>query len=131
MDLSTLIDNFDFTTSIFPTNHYRKNYFLAACFTIDFKVDLDVANEKCPYGGLIGIGKSRLDNYLRRYKIFRLHAILHDAAGFMKRYSDSGPGYCYACPYVKINSCFLGHVSGIIYCLYLKYFNSFYEKVEC
>ena len=46
----------------------------------------------------------------RYSKVFRLHAILHDAAGAVRSHTGKGPGYCY-----KIgrgpNSCLLGHVA--------------------
>ena len=29
------------------------------------------------------------------FKVFRLHAILHDAAGAVRVHSGKGPGYCY------------------------------------
>ena len=54
-------------------------------------------------------------------KVFRLHAILHDAAGAVYLHNGKEPGYSY-----KIgrgpNSCLLGHVTGLLYCLYLKLF---------
>ena len=45
-------------------------------------INNDVAIKLRPYGGLIGIDNSSLDKDLNDSKILRLHAILHDAAGF-------------------------------------------------
>ena len=47
------------------------------------------------YGGLIGHRNSKLDTLLGFSKVFRLHAILHDAAGAVYAENGSGPGYCY------------------------------------
>ena len=38
-------------------------------------------DQEFPFGGLIGYGGSHFDNIFRFSKVFRLHAILHDAAG--------------------------------------------------
>ena len=63
----------------------RKNYFLAACYLISPSVDIIEIDSHSPFGGLIGVGDSCLDSLLNKFKILRLHAILHDAAGFIKR----------------------------------------------
>ena len=122
MDVSTLEGHFQLASRIYPENTIRKNYFIAACKSLDYKVDIDAVNDENPYGGTIGIGNSRLDIVLRCSKIFRLHAIFHDAAGYMKGRYNVGPGYCYACRWCPINSCLLGHVTGLSYCLYIKTF---------
>ena len=36
-----------------------------------------------------------MDSVFRYSKVFRLHAILHDAAGAVRVQSGKGPGYCY------------------------------------
>ena len=60
--------------------------------------------------------------------MFRLHALLHEAAGAVRAHSGKGPGYWY-----KIgrgpNSCLLAHMTGLLFCLYVKpslpfFFNS-------
>lgn len=109
----------------------RKLYFLAACSIIDDDINLEHARKLRPYGGLIGIDNSRLDRYLKFSKVLRLHAVLHDAAGFIKEYNQSGPGYAYAlsCP---INSCFVGHVSGLLFCLYIRTLHrDLFNQLEC
>ena len=109
---------------LFPENSTRKNYFLASCKFLDNEVDLDIVNIAAPFGGLIGIDVSILENIFNGIKVIRLHAVLHDAAGFMRSYDPNiGPGYCYAFRRFPINSCFLGHISGIFYCACFKIFS--------
>ena len=62
---------------------YRQLYFVAACSLLDPEVDGEIALKFRPYGGFIGIDNSRLDPLLKRSKVLRLHAALHDAAGFI------------------------------------------------
>ena len=79
----------------FAKNSKRKNYFLAACKCINPHIDLYNVNVKSPFGGLIGVDDSRLERIFSFLKIMRMHALLHDASGFKKRYSIEGPGYIY------------------------------------
>ena len=72
----------------YPQNTVRKNYFLSACQEIDDSVSLDEVDEDCVYGGIIGIGNSKLDYFLSVFKILRLHAVHHDASGYMKTLRD-------------------------------------------
>ena len=44
-------------------------------------------DQKFPFGGLIGYGNSYLDSLTRYSKVFRLHAIFHDAAGAVRAHS--------------------------------------------
>ena len=105
----------------FEHNSFRKNLFLSACFCWDSILSLREMDQKFKFGGTIGYGKSYLELLLRHFKIFKLHAILHDAAGAVRAHGSKGPGYCY-----KIgrgpNSCLLGHVTGLLFCLYVKLF---------
>ena len=73
-------------------------------------------DQKFKFGGLIGYGNSYLDSVFRYSKVFRLHAILHDAAGAVPAHSCKGPGYCYMIGGGP-NSCLLGHVTGLFFCL--------------
>ena len=111
----------------YPQNTVRKNYFLSACQEIDDSVSLDEVDEDCVYGDIIGIEKSKLVYFLIVSKILRLHAVLHDASGYMKARYETGKGYCYAIPFPDfLNCCFFGHVTGLVYCLYIK---TFYPKI--
>lgn len=105
----------------YPTNNHRKNFFLAVCQRVDYSVDPDYISQDCPYGGIIGIGNSKLHKFLQHSKIFRLHASLHDACGYMKSEFEIGPGYVYALK-CNVSNCFIGHLSGITFCIYLKLF---------
>ena len=117
MDVHEFLSHYSLISKIYPENSKRTNYFYAACKTIDPTVFILDVREKCQYGGMIGIGNSPiLDCILERFKIMRLHAIFHDAAGFMKSEYNKGPGYCYSFKNFPINCCLLGHVTGIAYC---------------
>ena len=106
-------------------------YFLATCLYLDPDLDLDIALKLRPYGGLIGIDNSSLDKYFKNLKNLRLHAILHDASGFVFEYSEKGPGYSYVLPCPVTNE-YLGHVTGIAFCLYVKTFkNNLFSLLEC
>ena len=77
----------------YPEYSERFVYFLAACHYLDPDINLEIVLKLIPYGGLIGIDNSSLDTYLKSYKFLRLHAILHDASGFIAEHSQKGPGY--------------------------------------
>ena len=114
----------------FPDKSNRLIYFVAACdyFSGLENFDYEIALKLRPYGGLIGIDNSSWDKYLKRLKVLRLHAILHDAGGFIY---ELGPGYSYMIP-CKINSFFSGHVTGILFCLYLKLFKwRLFQSMQC
>ena len=79
----------------FENNSVRKNLFLGACFCWDSRFSLREMDQRFKFGGLIGYGNSCLDSVFRYAKVFRLHAILHDAAGAVRSHSGKGSGYCY------------------------------------
>ena len=68
----------------YPDNSVRKNYFLAACMVYiqresphmdeeelgAIMTDMDM---RSPYGGFIGMGKSKWDGRLRKLKIIRYY----------------------------------------------------------
>ena len=85
----------------FEHNSVRKNLFLSACFCWDSTLSLPEMDQKFKFGGLIGYGNSCLDSVFRYSKVFRLHAILHDAAGAVRAHSGKGPGLLF-CLYVKL-----------------------------
>ena len=84
-----------FKQDSFANNTERKNYFLAVCYSHDPSVDLELVNERAPFGGIIRIGNLKLENIFGNFKIFKLHAVLNDAAGFMRTNYSKGPGYIY------------------------------------
>ena len=75
---------------LFVHNSVRKNLFLSACFCYDSGLSSREMDQKFKFGGLIGYGKSYLDSVFRYSKVFRLHAILHDAAGAVRSHSGKG-----------------------------------------
>ena len=105
----------------FEHNIVRKNLFLSACFCWNSRLSLREMDQKFPFGGLIGYGNSYLDCVFRYSKVIWLHAILHDAAGAVRAHGGKGPGYCYMIGRGP-NSCLLGHVTGLLFCLYVKIF---------
>ena len=78
---------------------------------------------KSPFAGLIGVDDSRLERIISFSKIMQMHSVLHDGSGFMKRHSNEGSGDIYLLetqsPELLI-TCFLGHITGVFYCCYLK-----------
>ena len=105
----------------FEHNSVRENLFLSACFCWVPGISLREMDKKFNFGRLIGYGNSDLDSVFRYSKVFRLHAILHDAAGAVRSHSGKRPGYCYMIGRGP-NSCLLGHVTGQLFCLYVKLF---------
>ena len=105
----------------FEHNSVRKNLFLGACFCWNSRLSLCEMDQKFKFGGTIGLGSSYLEFLFRHFKVFRLHAILHDAAGAVRAQSGERPGYCYISGRGR-NSCLLGHATGTLFCLYVKIF---------
>ena len=105
----------------FEHNSFRKNLFLSACFCWDSGRSLQEMDYICRFGGHIGYGNSCLDSFFRHSKVFRLNAILHDAAGTVRLHIGKGQGYCYMTERGPI-SCLLGDVIGLLFCLYVKLF---------
>ena len=91
------------------------------CYIWNDKVSLQEMDQKFPCGGLTGYGMSYLDSILFHSKVFRLNAILHDAAGALRSHSGKRPSYCYMIRQGP-SSCLLGHVTGLLICLYVKFF---------
>ena len=114
----------------FEHNIVRKNLFLNACVCWKSRFFLREMDQKFLFGGLIGYGNSYLDSVFRYSKVFRLQAILHDAAGAVRTHSGKGPGYCYMIGRGP-NSCLLGHVTLLLFCLYVKIFlTSIFNSVD-
>ena len=105
----------------FEHNSDCKNHFLSACFCWDFRLSLREMDQKINFSGTVGYGVSYLEFSFRHFKVFRLHVILHDAAGAVQAHSGKGPGYCYMIGRGP-NSCLLGHVTELLFCLYVKLF---------
>ena len=102
----------------FEHNFVIKNLFLSAFFFWDSRLFLREMDQK-KFNGTIGYENSYLEFTFRHFKVFRLHSILHDAAGAVRAHSRKGPGYCYMIGR-GTNSCLLGQVSGLLFCLHVK-----------
>ena len=101
----------------------RQNLFLSPSFCWNSRLSLRKMDPEYKFGGTIGYGNSYLELLFRHFKIFRLHGILHDAAGEVRAHSDNGPGYCYMIGRGP-SSCLLGHVTGLLFCLYVNFFET-------
>ena len=90
MDVLFLIRGFRLYPGLkmsFEHNSVCKNLFLSACFCWNSRLSLREMDQKFPFCGLIGYGNSYLDCVFCYSKAFRLHAILHDAAGAVRAHS--------------------------------------------
>ena len=105
----------------FEHNSVRKNLILCACFCWDSRLSLHQMDQHYIFGGTIGCENSYLELLFRHFKIFRLHAILHDVAGAVRAHSGKGPGYRYMIGRGQ-TSYLRGHVTGLLFCLYVKIF---------
>ena len=133
MDVLFLMSNFRLYLGFkmsFEHNSVRKNLFLSACFCWDSRISLREMDQKFNFGGLIGQRNSCLDSVFRYSKVFRQHAILHDAARAVRAHTGKGPDYCYMIGRGP-SSCLLGHVTGLLFCLYVKLFlTSIFDSVD-
>ena len=94
MDVLFLVNVFRFYSGLklrLTNNTVRKNLFLSVCHCLDKNISLHEMDQEFPFGGLIGYEDSHLDNNSRFSKVFRLHAILHDAAGAVYLHNGKGP----------------------------------------
>ena len=105
----------------FEHNSVRKNLFLSSFFCWDSRLSLREMDQNFKFGGTIGYGDSYLEFLFRHFKVFRLQSILHDAAGAVQALRGKRPGNCYMIGRGP-NSCWLGHVAGLLFCLYVKIF---------
>ena len=116
---------------MFRKNEKRKDWFLAACKIWDENKNLEENNQKFPHGGLIGYGNSFLVFFFARLKVFRLQAIIYDSAVAVKATTSKGPGYCYMLANVP-SSCYLGHLTGLIFCVFIKFYHpQIFKMLHC
>ena len=69
------------------------------------RLSLREMDQQFKYGGTIIYGDSYLEFLFRHFKVFRLQAILHDAAAALRANSGKGPGYCYMIERGPIHVC--------------------------
>ena len=123
-----ICENFVKVTYWFPKNTASKNGFLAVCLYVDKTIGLNEVNSRVSFGGNIRAGDSLLHNYLKFSKFLRVHAILHDAYGYMRSVNNVGPGYVYSLSDEKSfkNSMLLGHFSGFLFWTFMKFVKPHY-----
>ena len=133
MDVLFLMSNFRLypgSKMSFEHNSVGQNLFLSACVCWDSRLSLREMDQNLKFRGLFAYGNSCLDSVFRHSKAFRLHAILHEAAGAVGIHSGKGPGYCFMIGRGP-NSCLLGPVTGLLFCLYVKIFlPSIFKSVD-
>ena len=78
---------------------------------LDPDVNPEVTLMLGPHGGIIEIDNSSLDGNLKPFKVLRLHAILHNASGFIAEYNQKGQGYSYVLP-SPFKNAYVGHLTG-------------------
>ena len=59
----------------------RHDGFLTVCLSLKSELSIPDICVDVPYGGIIGMGRSPLENVLNFSKIMRVHAVFHDAYG--------------------------------------------------
>ena len=98
---------------MFPTEkkHSEEQFIFECLSLLESKISLREMNDMYPHGGgLIGYDDSYLDSVLRYSIVFRLYAILHDAAGAVYTGKRKGPDYCYMIGGGP-NSCLFAHIT--------------------
>ena len=96
-------------------NSACKNLFLGACCRWDGTLCLCEVDQKFIFGEVVGCDDAYLEFLVRHFKLFRLHAKLHDAAGAVHVGSGKRSGYCYMIGRVQKSSV-LGQVTGLLFC---------------
>ena len=87
-------------------------------------------DRKFKYARSIGYGDSYLEFLFSHFKVFRQRAKLHDATGAMRTHNGKSRGCCYMIGQ-GLNLCLHGHVSGLLFCLFVKlYLFSNYNSVD-
>ena len=103
----------------FENDSVCENLLLSACLCWDSSHSTLEMDEIFKLGGNLGNGDSYWEVLFRHFKVFRLHSILHDAAGAVRAQRGKSPSYC-----CKIgrgpHSFSIGHVPGLVFCPYVK-----------
>ena len=98
----------------FENNSVRKSLFLNACFSWGSRLSLRKMDQNFKIGGTIGYGDTYLESKFSHFRVFRLHAILQDAAEAVRAHRGKGPGY-FGLIGRGPHSCLLGHVTGLLF----------------
>ena len=84
----------------------RKNLFSSASFCWKSGLSLHTMDRENKFGGNIVHGESYLEFIYRHFKVFRLPAKQHDAAGDVRAHSGKNSEYCHMI-LRRPSSCFL------------------------
>ena len=93
MDVAFRMSIFGWYPGLKLSNEHKNapnKLFVSACFCWDAKLSLSEMEQKCKFCGIIGYWDSYLQFIFCHSEVFRLHVILHDAAGKVR--SDTGTG---------------------------------------
>ena len=107
----------DFELS-FDYNSAHKNQFISTCCSWDARLCFSEMYQKNIFDGTVGYGDSYLEFLFDLFKKFRLFVIPQDVAGAVQSQSGKGPGYSYNIG--RGSNWLLGHVTGLLVCLYVK-----------
>ena len=102
----------------FENNSFRKNLFLSACFCWDSRFSLCEIDQDCEYRWTIVMGTRTWSFY---FVISKYLDYTQYYTGAVRARIGKGPGYCYMIGRGP-NSSLLGHVSGLLFCLYVNVF---------
>ena len=78
-------------------------------------------DQKFKFIGTVGYRDSYLEFLVRHFQIFRIHELLHNAAGAVRAHSGKSPENCYMIGLGQ-NSCLLVRVTGQLYWLNITLF---------
>ena len=103
----------------FEHSGVRKNLFFSSFCCWDARFSSFELDQKSNFAGTIGYWCSYLVFLFRHFKLFRLHAKIHVAAGARGADSSRFRGYLDMIGRGQ-SSCLLVHVTGLVFCLYVK-----------
>ena len=88
-------------------------------FLLGYYTSFTWRGPKYKFDGSIGYADSYLKLFNCHFKVFRLHAFLHDAARAVRAHCGKGLGYSYmSCRISRL--CLLGHMTTLLFRLYVK-----------
>ena len=100
--------------------------FLAVCWSVDEKFICTRSTQRRLLEVTLVQVIVAFHDLLNFSKLFRLQAFFHDAHGYMRNKNGIGPGYVYTLTDKKVfrKNMLLGHFSGIVYWIFVNFFNT-------
>ncbi len=99
--------------TIFTLGSTQRLLFVAVCKALHPSVNQHSVSKYNPAGGKSGIGEACLKAPFRHCRLFRLHAVFHDAYGVIKNSLNVGPGCFYAVSNRRPNGCLPVYITDI------------------